>query len=93
MNRAGSIVQRFVKSYCVSGFAYFENDNYRTVSSDANDDKVVAESNAMLGRMYEEAKGILRANWDKVELLAAELVERDTLLYEDISELFGDAAA
>ena len=52
----------------------------------------MAESNAMLGRMYEEAKGILRENWDRVELLAAELVKRDTLLYEDISELFGDAA-
>ncbi len=93
LNRAGSIIQRFVKSYCVSGFSYFENDNYHVVSSDANDDKIVAESNAMLGRMYEEARGILRANWDKVELLAAELVEHDTLLYEDIAELFGDAAA
>ena len=94
LKRVNMIVQRFVKNYCVAGFTYFENNGtYATVSSDANDDKIVAESNAMLGRMYEEAKCILRANWDKVELLAAELVERDTLLYEDISELFGDAAA
>ena len=93
LRRANAIIQRFIKDYCVSGFTYFENHGtYRTVSSDRNDDEIVAESNAMLGRMYEEAKGILRENWDRVELLAAELVERDTLLYEDISELFGDAA-
>lgn len=93
LRRANAIIQRFIKDYCVSGFTYFENHGtYRTVSSDRNDDEIVAESNAMLGRMYEEAKGILRENWDRVELLAAELVKRDTLLYEDISELFGDAA-
>ena len=93
LNRASTIVQRFVKDYCVSGFAYFENGgSYRTVSSDRNDDEIVAESNAMLGRMYEEVKGILRANWDKVELLASELAKRDTLLYEDIAELFGNVA-
>lgn len=93
LKRANTIIQRFVKDYAVGGFSYFENGgSYRTVSSDRNDDEIVAESNAMLGRMYEEAKGILRENWDRVELLAAELVKRDTLLYEDISELFGDAA-
>lgn len=90
LKRASTIIQRFVKEYAVGGFNYFENGTgYRTVSSDRNDDEIVAESNAMLGRMYEEVKGILRENWDKVELLAAELVKRDTLLYEDISALFG----
>lgn len=94
LKRASAIIQRFVKEYAVGGFACFENGTtYRTVSSDRNEDEIVAESNAMLGRMYEEAKSVLRANWDKVELLAAELAKRDTLLYEDIDELFGDAAA
>ena len=92
LDRANTIIQRFVKDYCVSGFGYHESRSYRCVSSDRNDDEIVAESNAMLGRMYEETKNILRANWDKVELLAAELTKRDTLLYEDIAELFGDAA-
>lgn len=92
LNRASTIVQRFVKDYCVSGFAYLESGRYRTLNSERSDDEIVTESKAMLGRMYEETKSILRANWDKVELLAAELVKRDTLLYEDIVELFGDAA-
>ena len=93
LKRVNMIVQRFVKNYCVAGFTYFENNGtYATVSSGANDDKIVAESNAMLGRMYEEAKGILRENWDRVEQLAAELTVRDTLLYEDVSKLFGNVA-
>ena len=92
LRRANAIVQRFIKDYCVSGFNFLENrSTFRTISSDRNDDEIVAESNAMLGRMYEEVKDILRENWDKVERLAAELVERDTLLYEDISALFGNA--
>ena len=93
LKRASAIIQRFVKEYVVGGFKYFENGtSYRTTSSDRNDDEIVAESNAMLGRMYEEVKGILRENWDKVELLAAELTVRDTLLYEDVSKLFGNVA-
>lgn len=92
LRRANAIVQRFIKDYCVSGFNFLENrSTFRTISSDRNDDEIVAESNAMLGRMYEEVKDILRENWDKVERLAAELVERDTLFYEDISALFGNA--
>ena len=92
LNRAITMVQRFVKDYCVSGFGYLESAGYHTVNSERSDDEIAVESNAMLGRMYEETKSILRANWARVELLAAELEKRDTLLYEDIAELFGDAA-
>ena len=41
----------------------------------------------MLSRFYEEAKTVLRKNWTFVEKIAAELVKKDTLLYEDISDI------
>lgn len=42
----------------------------------------------MFERMYEQAKEVLHAHWHKVELLAAALVERGTLLYDEVEELF-----
>ena len=46
------------------------------------------ELNRMLERMYEQAKDVLHAHWHKVELLAAALAERGTLLYDEVEELF-----
>ena len=46
------------------------------------------EVNRMFERMYEQAKDVLRAHWHKVELLAAVLVERGTLFYDEVEELF-----
>ena len=51
------------------------------------DDRILVERNAMLSRCYEEAKAVLRKNWAFVEKLAAALVERNTLVYEDIIAL------
>ena len=42
---------------------------------------------------YEEAKEVLRKNWAFVEKLAAALVERDTLVFEEIAELREGSAA
>ena len=47
----------------------------------------------MLSRFYEEAKSILRENWTFVEKLAEALVERDTLIFEEIAELRKDLSA
>ena len=47
----------------------------------------------MLARCYEEAKDVLRRNWAFVEKLAAALVERDTLVFEEIAELRKEMAA
>lgn len=47
----------------------------------------------MLARCYEEAKEVLRKNWAFVERVAAALVERDTLVFEEIAELRRESAA
>lgn len=87
IDRASAIVQRFITDYAASGFALFHPDNHFSLSSELHDDKIVTERGAMLARFYEEAKEVLRKNWTFVEKLAAALVEKDTLIYEEIVQL------
>ena len=87
IDRASAIVQRFITDYAASGFALFHPDNHFSLTSELHDDKIVTERSAMLARCYEEAKEVLRKNWIFVEKVAAALVERDTLVFEEIADL------
>ena len=87
LNRASAILQRFIVDYAASGFALLHHDNRDGISSCNQEDGITAERSAMLARCYEEAKDVLRKNWSFVEKLAAALVERDTLVFEEIVEL------
>ena len=87
LNRASAILQRFIVDYAASGFALFHHNNRDGISSCNQEDGITAERSAMLARCYEEAKDVLRKNWAFVEKLAAALVERDTLVFEEIAEL------
>ena len=93
IDRASAIVQRFITDYAASGFALFHPDNHFNVTSELHDDKIVTERSAMLARCYEEAKEVLRKNWAFVERVAAALVERDTLVFEEIAELRRESVA
>ena len=93
LNRASAILQRFIVDYAASGFALFHHDNHDGISSCNQEDGITAERSAMLARCYEEAKDVLRRNWAFVEKLAATLVERDTLVFEEIAELRREMAA
>ena len=93
IDRASAIVQRFIVDYAASGFALFHHDNRDNIDSRIQEDSITAERSAMLSRCYEEAKDILRKNWAFVEKLAAALVERDTLVFEEIIELRNEMAA
>lgn len=93
LDRASAIVQRFIVDYAASGFALFHHDNHDGISSCNQEDGITAERSAMLARCYEEAKDVLRKNWAFVEKLAAALVERDTLIFEEIAELRKEMAA
>lgn len=93
INRASAILQRFIVDYAASGFALFHHDNHDGISSCNQEDGITAERSAMLARCYEEAKDVLRRNWAFVEKLAATLVERDTLVFEEIAELRREMAA
>ena len=92
IDRASAIVQRFITDYAVSGFALFHPDNHYSLTSEPHDDKIVTERSAMLARCYEEAKDVLRKNWAFVEKLAAALVEKDTLVFEELKELYKEIA-
>ena len=93
IDRASAIVQRFIVDYAASGFALYYFDNRARIKSDIQQDSITAERSAMLSRFYEEAKSILRENWTFVEKLAEALVERDTLIFEEIAELRKDLSA
>ena len=92
IERAAFIAERFVTDYGMSGFELLRPDN-RTLTAEGHDERVVVGRNAMLARCYEEAKDVLRRNWAFVEKLAAALVERDTLVFEEIAELRKEMAA
>ena len=93
LDYATSIVQRFVSAYGASGFRYLFLGGHRVIISYKKVDEYVDESNVMLARMYEEAKGIVRANWSFLERIASELVQRETLIYEDLDKIRRDMAA
>ena len=93
IDRASAILQRFIVNYATSGFALFYHDNRENIDSRIQEDSITAERSAMLARCYEEAKDVLRKNWAFVEKLAAALVERDTLVFEEIAELRKEMAA
>lgn len=93
IDRASAIVHRFIVNYAASGFALFYHANCDNIESEHQHDEITTERNAMLARCYEEAKDILRKNWAFVEKLAAALVERNTLVFEEIAELRKGMAA
>lgn len=49
--------------------------------------KIDAEINSLLGDAYKQAKDILEANKDKVELLVTELLEKETIDGEDATDI------
>ncbi len=87
LKRAGRIMQRFVTDYGTQGFACLFGVEHWTVDSERHADDITMVRNAMLERCYEEAKAILRSNWAFVETLSRKLVEKNTLIYEEIVAL------
>ena len=92
MERAAAITERFVTNYGMSGFELLR-PGLRTLTAEGHDERVIVGRNAMLARCYEEAKDILRKNWAFVEKLVSALVERNTLIFEEIVELRKEMAA
>ena len=89
VDRAFTIVRQFVMSYGTSGFRFLYCKNYQALVPYQKIDEAMDETNRVLERMYEQAKDVLRAHWQQVEQLAAALIERGTLLYDEVEELFG----
>ena len=90
MERASAIIERFITDYAVSGLSLFHPN--RGIDSWAQEDAIAVERGAMLSRFYEDAKTLMRENWAFVEKLAERLVEKDTIIFEDIIALKNAAA-
>lgn len=87
IERASNIVERFIKSYAISGFGLYYSKNHYGLDSEAQNNKIIVERGAMLTRFYEEAKEILVKNRAFLEELANVLAEKETLELEEISAL------
>ena len=79
------MVGRFITAYGAYGFGSFSASRYEV--SDAQMNKICVERSSMLANFYDEAKEVLRKNWAFVERLAAALVEKDTVLYDELVAL------
>ncbi len=93
IERASGIVEQMITKHVTSGFGLYCMEQMRGngILSGEQNDKIVVERSAMIARCYEEAKELLRNHWAFVEKLAAELAERETLLYEEIQTLFKES--
>lgn len=85
IERAFNMVGRFITAYGAYGFGSFSASRYEV--SDAQMNKICVERSSMLANFYDEAKEVLRKNWAFVERLAAALVEKDTVLYDELVAL------
>ena len=90
MERASAIIERFITDYAASGLSLFHPN--KGIDSWAQEDAIAVERGAMLSRFYEDAKTLMRENWAFVEKLAERLVEKDTIIFEDIIALKNAAA-
>ena len=84
LRRAFAIVARFVDNYCSYGFDQFVfSEDTSDGLLDRRDTRVAAE----LERYYTKVRKLLLANKDKLEALAARLVEEKTLLGDQIQQI------
>lgn len=84
LRRAFAIVARFVDKYCSYGFDQFVFANETSDGLlDRRDTRVAAE----LGRYYTQVKKLLLENKDKLDALSAQLVQKKTLLGDEVQQI------
>jgi cell division protease FtsH len=84
LRRAFAIVARFVDKYCSYGFDQFVFANETSDGLlDRRDTRVAAE----LERYYTQVKKLLLENKDKLDALSAQLVQKKTLLGDEVQQI------
>lgn len=83
LNRAFSIVERFVDDYCSTSFDRFERRDTSNTTLLLKEMQVASE----IERYYAEARKILIKNRDFLDKLAAALVEKKTVIARDIKAI------
>ena len=88
LGSAARSVQDFIIDGATAGFELLHTAEPWAISGNGQYERVSEERGAELARCFNEAKALLMRNWGFVECLAAELVKKDTLVYEEINELY-----
>ena len=88
LGSAARSVQDFIVDGATAGFGLLHTAEHWAISGNGQYERVSEERGAELVRCFNEAKAMLMRNWGFVECLAAELVKKDTLVYEEINELY-----
>ena len=89
LGSAARSVQDFIVDGATAGFGLLHTAEHWAISGNGQYERVSEERGAELARCFNEAKAMLMRNWGFVECLAAELGKNDTLVYEEINELYG----
>lgn len=86
LDRVCRVAERFVAEYGLRGFQNLSigRDSF---PSGSRNRRISTAARAEIEDMYGEAKEILGKNWEAVERLAAALMRKDTLIYEEIAEV------
>ncbi len=85
IRRSREIVNRFVTQYCALGFDKYMESPYH---ASENIKRVIEDAVGMeINKYYQRAKNILAQNRKLLDTLADALVQKETLLFNEISEI------
>ena len=84
VQRAFSIVERFVDDYCSDDFDHF---GYKYKPSDAFEERKVRKMAIEVTRYYQMTKKILADNREFLDKLAEELVKKETITTEEVQAI------
>ncbi|MCQ2556230.1 MAG: AAA family ATPase, partial [Clostridia bacterium] len=87
LRRAWDIVERFVANYAAYGFYYYHYAGYRRDASEKTLTKQDDTIQLQLQHYYDDAKKILINNREFLDKMAAFLVEKETITYNDIQQI------
>lgn len=86
--KAGEMCDVLVEDICANGLSYAYIDPRKESDNTMNNRNM--QRSRMLEDFYNEAKKLLRGNWNLVECIAKALAEKETLICDDLDAIFAD---
>ncbi|MCD8293893.1 MAG: AAA family ATPase [Clostridia bacterium] len=88
IGKAVNMCDILIREICAKGLSN-ETEDLRG-QSDTKRSSLETQRSVMLEDFYQEAKKLLRSNWDLVERLAQALIEKETIICADLDAIYAD---
>lgn len=88
IGKAVNMCDILIREICAKGLSN-ETEDLRG-QSDTKRSSLETQRSVMLEDFYQEAKKLLRSNWDLVERLAQALIEKETIICDDLDAIYAD---